>query len=403
MLTVDLVRCRISKDGALSLVGRGPKQRPRQLELATFLIETADRCMGMSRDAFQSEMDGANVSPNEAKLFAGLKKLVLDHCEFEQLEGIDPEELRAMTWQLAAKTWRDLKPNEVFDRRAVLGIVAKRFESTVDAVEAALFGDLKSAHRMTQWHRMSPDQLVDRYHNAQAQAVFLKAVRVQIELKPTSAVELRRFFHLLKFRGLLFRVEARVGRNIRLSLDGPISLFSQTSRYGLKLATLVPRLPQFGSGKATAELSWGKHKRRITYVHSFTHIDEEKEAVALNETLEKLVSGWSSKEDWQVQTVTGQLVEVGGRALVPDLKCVHTPSQKEVYLELLGFWSREAVWQRIDMVKSLSTPFVFLVSDRLRVSEKALEDNEHGALFVFKGVINRKRLLEKLDTFLPQP
>ena len=69
-------------------------------------------------------------------------------------------------------------------------------------------------------------------------------------------------------------------------------------------------------------------------------------------------------------------------------------------MELLGSWSREAVWQRIDMVKSLPTPFVFLVSDRLRVSEKALEQSDHGALFIFKGVINRKRLIEKLDGFL---
>ena len=164
----------------------------------------------------------------------------------------------------------------------------------------------------------------------------------------------------------------------------------------------MPRLPQFGSGQATAELSWGKHKRRITYVHSFKkEKGAEQRRLEQNETLEKLVSNWPDGHDWRVEVVTGQLVEVGGRALVPDLKCVHTESLKVVYLELLGFWSREAVWQRIDMVKSLSTPFVFLVSDRLRVSEKALENSEHGALFVFKGVINRKRLVEKLNGFLP--
>ena len=120
MLTVDLVRCRITKDGTMSLVGRGPKQRPRQLELAQALIEIAERSIGLSRDAFQKEMEGVPTAHNEAKLFGGFKKLLLDHCEFEQSNDLDPEELRAMTWQLSAKAWRALEPHEVFDRQAVL-------------------------------------------------------------------------------------------------------------------------------------------------------------------------------------------------------------------------------------------------------------------------------------------
>ena len=80
-----------------------------------------------------------------------------------------------------------------------------------------------------------------------------------------------------------------------------------------------------------------------------------------------------------------------------DLKCTHTASRKVVYVELMGFWSRDAVWQRVELVKHLKTPFVFLVSERLRVSEKVLEPSANGALFVFKGVINRKRLLAQLD------
>lgn len=401
MLTVDLVRCRISKDGTMKLVGQGAKQRPRQLEMAQFLLNTMAGASGATRQSVLELMDGMTLAPNEAKLYAGLKKIVLDHCEFEQAIEIDPEELRAMTWQLAAKAWRELQPQDVFDRMAVLGVVASRFDANVEAVEEALFGDLKNAHRLTKWHNMSAEQLIERYHDAQAQAVFLKAVKVRIRLKPSSAVELRRFFHLLKFRGLLFRVESKVSDEIRLTLDGPISLFSQTSRYGLKLATLIPRLPQFGSGEAIAELSWGKHRRRIQYTHTFKHRQGKQNGRgALNETLDKLVSGWSEKSQWSIEVVTGQLVDVSGRSLVPDLKCEHLETKTVVYLELLGFWSREAVWQRIDMVKSLPTPFVFLVSDRLRVSEKALEQGEHGALFVFKGVINRKRLIEKLDGFL---
>ncbi len=227
----------------------------------------------------------------------------------------------------------------------------------------------------------------------------LKAVKVTLTFKPTSAVELRRFFHLLKFRGLLFRVEARSGEEIRLSLDGPVSLFNQTSRYGLKLATLIPRLTQFGTGVAQAELSWGSHRKRVMYEHAFTLQRRKGKAakVPLNEILDKLIKGWKDDAGWTVEVVTGHLIETAGQALVPDLKCTHTASRKVVYVELMGFWSRDAVWQRVELVKHLKTPFVFLVSERLRVSEKVLEPSANGALFVFKGVINRKRLLAQLD------
>ncbi len=402
MLTADLIRCRVSGEGVLTLMGGAAKQRPRQLAIAHSMIEVVDAHIDAPRDGILKTLDLIPFAPNERKLMLGLRKVILDECVFEQSVTLEPELVRAKVWTLAAQAWRTLGPESVFDRTAVLETAAQEFEVSVDALEGALFADLKSAHCLTSWSGIDAEKLVTLYHSAQAQSVFLKAVKVTLVLKPTSAVELRRFFHLLKFRGLLFRVDARSGNEIRLTLDGPVSLFNQTSRYGLKLATLIPRLAQFGTGVATAELSWGTYRKRVLYEHAFTLQKRKGKAakVPLNEILEKLIKAWKEECGWTIEVVTGHLIEAAGQALVPDLRCSHTASGKTVYLELMGFWSRDAVWQRVELVKHLATPFVFLVSERLRVSEKVLEGSDNGALFVFKGVINRKRLLDQLEQFL---
>lgn len=402
MLTADLIRCRVSKDGVLSLVGRAPKHRPRQLELANAMIAIVTGNLGASRDEVLKAFDEITFAPNERKLVLGLRKVLMDECEFEQVNTLEPETVREEVWKLSAEQWRTLSPDAVFDRLRVLEAAANHFGSEVESIEHALFADLKNAHALVSWSNISAERLVDTYHDAQAQAVFLKAAKVALELKPKSALELRRFFHLLKFRGLLFRVEARGDKRVHLVIDGPISLFNQTSRYGLKLATLVPRLAQFGDGVARAQLSWGKYRKKVLYEHRFTHQKSggRNGESGSNEVLEKLVSGWREDVGWRIEVVTGSLVEVSGQALVPDVKCTHLASEHVVYLEIMGFWSRDAVWKRVELATRLKTPFIFLVSERLRVSEKVLDGEEKAALFVFKGVINRKRLVEKLDALL---
>ena len=51
-----------------------------------------------------------------------------------------------------------------------------------------------------------------------------------------------------------------------------------------------------------------------------------------------------------------------------------------VYLEVLGFWSREAVWRRVELVeRGLPHRILFAVSKHLRVSEAALDDELPGS------------------------
>ena len=73
---------------------------------------------------------------------------------------------------------------------------------------------------------------------------------------------------------------------------------------------------------------------------------------------------------------------------VPDL--VFERAGTAIHLEVMGYWSREAVWRRVELVQGgLASPILFAVNSRLRVSEEVLPGDAASALYVYKGTMRR--------------
>jgi predicted nuclease of restriction endonuclease-like RecB superfamily len=81
--------------------------------------------------------------------------------------------------------------------------------------------------------------------------------------------------------------------------------------------------------------------------------------------------------------------------LVPDLELRHRDGKRRVLVEVLGFWSREAVWRRIELAPQLTTPMIFAVGKHLRVSEAALPEDLPAALYVYARTMSAKALMER--------
>jgi hypothetical protein len=63
----------------------------------------------------------------------------------------------------------------------------------------------------------------------------------------------------------------------------------------------------------------------------------------------------------------------------------------------LGYWSRDAVWRRVEMAqRGLPAPVLFAVSSRLRVSEAVLDESEHAALYVYKGSMSPSQVQKRI-------
>jgi len=83
---------------------------------------------------------------------------------------------------------------------------------------------------------------------------------------------------------------------------------------------------------------------------------------------------------------------------IPDLRFENRYTGEIAYLEVMGYWSRDAVWNRVELVQQgLPYRILFAVSSRLRVSESVLEDSHSSELYVYKSSISAKEILKRLQ------
>jgi predicted nuclease of restriction endonuclease-like RecB superfamily len=268
----------------------------------------------------------------------------------------------------------------------------------VSDVEDALFADLKSAQKLCRVGVGGSDQLVSEYQLSQLQAILLRAVSVEATVRCSSPLAYRALFKKLKFRRLLYTIQ-RSDDGYVVKLDGPFSLFESVTKYGLQLALVLPALMECDDLQLEAKLRWGKTRKPLTF--RFSHRGAAGvvgEPTLPDEVLRLKGLIEEKKSDFRVQ-IAGELLDQPGVGVcVPDLKFEHQKTGEAVYLEVLGFWSRDAVWRRVELAeRGLGARVLFAVSSRLRVSEDVLEGQDHAALYVYKGVMSPAQVLKKVS------
>lgn len=314
----------------------------------------------------------------------GLAKLLEDRCEFDVVSGRPPEELREAVFRAAVEhRHRPAAEGALvappFQREEVLTEVARAFEMSVEAVDQGLFADLKSEQRLVRFKDTTAEKLLHRYNVALAQSVLLRATGVDIEIRGETPARLRQIFRQIKFHRLVCDVKPQGKKSVHLHLDGPLSLFSATQKYGLQLALFLPVLLHCKDFSLSAEVLWGPQRKRRTFALSakdalVTH-DADRgsyvppELTMFAELFSKRIADWELKEETDVHMLGG-----GSFFWVPDFRLVHRESGKSVLLEVLGFWRKSSAEQHLKRLREHATePFLLAVSDQLRIEEEELE------------------------------
>jgi predicted nuclease of restriction endonuclease-like RecB superfamily len=396
LLTADLVHVRRRGDQLL-VVPLSESERPRARALASTAIELVRAHVGLPRGALLEAWGQVALAPSEARLGRGLFKLATDACEFNEGAALDPIELRRELFTQAAQFRRS--GVDEFDREDQVQAIARRRGVDADTIEEALYADLPTAHLLRKANLPSADGLLARYDLAQHQAVLLRAVRLQARVFCTSASTYRALFRKLKFHRLLYSIaKLDRGKGYAIHIDGPFSLFEQTTKYGVQFALVLPAILECDVWDLSAELRWGKDRRPLRYHLRGRSTGSPTAPAAYSDEVMALLSELqATATDWDV-AVADAILDLPGLGLcVPDLVFVQRQTAKQVFLEVLGFWSRDAVWKRIELAQAgLPHPIVFAVSRHLRVSEEALGDETPAALYVYARAMNAKAILERV-------
>lgn len=397
MLTADLVRARRYK-GELRLRPLDLRIRAAAEESAAALIAVASAHVGQPRAAFDEATDAVIAAATDARLAAGLAKLVEDRASFEAAVEVDPEALRREVFARASAARRTLPPGDRLDRAAVLAEVAGERGLDPAGIEAALYADLRAAHRLIAFTAPTATALVDVYDEAQAQAVLLRAVRVTVEVECAVADDYRRLFRQLKFQRLLHTITPRPAGGYRIEIDGPYSLFESVTRYGLALALALPAIRACARWKLEADLRWGAARTALTFRLDGKAVATD-QPLALPDDLAALIRAVAEQDTpWRATPADALLDLPGVGVCAPDLVFTHAGTGESVYLEVLGYWSRAAVWRRVELIeRGLADRVVFAVGQHLRVSEEALADELPGALYVYKRTLQAKAILERIE------
>jgi uncharacterized protein len=255
---------------------------------------------------------------------------------------------------------------------------------------------LKSEQRLTQFRDITPERLLQRYNVSLAQGILLRSTGVDILIRGEAPQRYRQLFRAVKFHRLICDVErlsepealAKRRRKslanasgsevaaYRLQLDGPLSLFSATQKYGLQLALFLPTLVLCKDFELKAKLRWGaERKDKVFHLSAkdglVSHQAETGSFVPAEvpmfvELFRKKIADWEISEETEI-------LAAGKRFWVPDYRLVHRDSGQCVMLDVLGFWRRSSVELHLQMLKEhAGCPFIVALSDQLNVEEADL-------------------------------
>ena len=396
MLTADLVTVRRRSD-ELRLVPGDEERTARIRTIAAALLDEARAQMGQSRDAVEQALrEIANAFPEDRRLSAAVTKLVRDGLQFQEMDAQTSAELRRDLFRRAAAARRAGS----FDRARLLEEAGAPRGLDGGGVEDALFADRPGAQRLLAIDAPAPAALAAGFALAEAQAVLLRATKVVAQVRAADAGSYRHLFRTLKFLRLLPVITRASGiHGYTIEIDGPLSLFQASAKYGLQLALALPAIAACESWAIEADVRWGADRRPLVFRLAGRASPGIRPAPALPDELAAFVAAFERAETgWKIEREPAVLDLPGAGVCVPDLAFTRAADGARVFFELLGFWSREAVFRRVDLVRAgLAQRILFAASKTLRVSEELLDESPTAALYIFTRAISVRGVLERLE------
>jgi hypothetical protein len=399
LLTSDLIRVKKRSKRLCAGYLRGD-EAARILPIAEDFVAMLSNAAGMAREEVDEALDAVPVPQDLRTVALGLRKVLESRCAYEVPEGIEPEAVRREVFLAAAAAHKALDVRGELDRATVLAEVAPRLGLSPEAIDAALYADLRDNEILRAFRPIAASALLERYDLALAQSILLRATKVVVRVSGEGPDRYRRLFRAARFHGLIHVVEGTPEAGYTITLDGPFSLFDAVQKYGLRLAMFLPAILACGAFHVRAEVLWGRTRTPAGFEIEpedglVSHQPELPSAApdleGFRAAFERLGSEWTVSDNERIFALPGEVV------CVPDLVFRSTETGEEVFLEAFGFWSRSAVWQRVELVrKGFPARILLAVGKHLRVSEEVLGEEEAGEIYVYRSAISPRAVLERL-------
>ncbi|MBV9037202.1 MAG: DUF790 family protein [Acidobacteriaceae bacterium] len=250
MLTADLA---MSWQKGSRIEPRLIKPDDRRLqERAAELITLVKQHGGCRRQELEDALQEFVGSDPNYRLVRGWTKLLIDRCEFAVTSAVEPARLREAVFRKA----RELHPVRDDETRYRLhAAVAEELRCRPEDIEAGLYADLTQNQELISFEELEAEDLLHRYNLAQAQALLYRCQQMTITLVPQDAAGYRQLFDAVKAYRLIHTISGSAQTGYTVTLDGPVSLFHRSQKYGIQMAVFLPALLLCTGWRMKAELA----------------------------------------------------------------------------------------------------------------------------------------------------
>ncbi len=441
MLTANLARSRTTDEEVQPLFIDQEEERYR--ETARELLQLFENHLGEPKGELETAIDELTVADTDYKIIQGLAKLLKDESEFATVAAAEPREMRQRLFERANEQYPvvrqptlgdDTHPLEVYSNVAdSLGI---SFEDCYEGMYADLednkrlvrFGDQTadaydedssesaSTTRLTgqsdedyQRTEQSVDWLLNRYNLALAQAVLYDATEMRIRVWDNFGT----VFSYVKLFGLMHRIypideegkrvpSTDAGVGYEAVLDGPASLFSQSRKYGIRMANFLPALPLCDRWDATATILTDENDtetRQLELDHTAGLKSHYSAGDEFDSDIERtLAEKWDrANTEWSLER-EADVIDLGDEVMIPDFAVEH-PDGRRAILEIVGFWTPEYLEDKLAKIRDADVEnLIVAVSERLDCASENFGGAADRVLW-FKTGIHVYDVVELAETY----
>ena len=401
VLTKELLRYRTNRGTILPKL-IDPKAQ-KILEIAGKLVETFSASVGNVRETLEDYTKQVlEEFPSNAVVGKGLEKLLLDRTEFDTELNKELIELREKVFRNSSLLLRQneesviqgLEKGDGGDLASYQSQMAQAMGMPAEELGDRLYGDLPPFQQVLDFRKMTAEGLLHRYNCAQVQGLLLRCEGMTVTLPESGPAKLRQLLKYLRFNKLLAKIthDQKNKKTLVLEIDGPLSLFVQTQKYGFNLANFFAAILLQPRWELDAEVRIRKNQ-----VHSL-HLDQScgirshyRQFLAYVPDEIQLFSQQLSKNlpEWEL-TSSVDFVPLGGETFCfPDYLLTHS-SGKTVSLELFHTWHVAPLRSRLEQLDAQNgAPLLIGINRRLLNNEQLAEQVEASKYFSRHGFFFR--------------
>lgn len=347
------------------------------LQDAGHLIKLFGEHEGRARRELDESLAEYVGTGTDYKILRGFIKLLMDRCNFETASAKDPVEIRRALFRKA----RAAHPVTLDEnlRQEVIREAALELACAPEVLTDGLYADLPENQKLSDFKQLDKVELINLYNLAQAQALLYHCVEMRLNVEAQNVDAYRELFSAIKAYRLIHTIKGSPATGYEVRLDGPVSLFHRSQKYGVQMAVFLPALLLCKDWQMRAEIAPQGQQSQGSAFYELSDKQKRLRSHYLNETpsensiSEKLAVSWGRLETvWELEAGR-EVIDLGESAFIPDYVLRHKEDGRRCYLEILGFWTPRHLQERLREFEHAGFKnFILAAWDELRGSRDPL-------------------------------